>query len=333
MGQKRKLDESSASFSTTGEVYYQGPDVPTSMLSTGKVGTYRDLLGSDGEFFGVNPVATEVSVLDARDKGMTLDKNGFEIFQHQWSHVDYYDNSEVLMKYYPEVEALVRRCTGASKVVAFDHNIRSKSKKTSGEKLVHGNAVQEPLITYGVHNDYTVTSAPLRVRQLAQPPKVNDTLRPRLGATPAIDPEEVDSLLEGRWMLINVWRNISEAPVQKFPLGFCDSQTTSMDDLVTFEIRYKDRTGENYFARHSKQHQWYYFPQATRDEAVLLKVWDSRGKDVVAQMPGKSKESASPDKLVEANFVLHSAFVDPNSPEGAPDRESIEIRTAAFFQH
>mmetsp|Transcript_58373 Transcript_58373/g.107754 ORF Transcript_58373/g.107754 Transcript_58373/m.107754 type:complete len:328 (-) Transcript_58373:81-1064(-) len=325
MGQKRKLPPNS----TTAKVYYQGSDVPTSLKSTGKVGTYRDAQGSDAEFFGVNPVATEVEVFSARDEDKTLDDNGFQLFPHAWSHIDYYDNDDVLMKYYPEVESLVKKCTGATKVVAFDHNIRSKSKKTAGVALANGNAVQEPLITYGVHNDYTVTSAPLRVRQLAQPPKLNDTLRPRLGATPPIDPNELETLLEGRWMLINVWRNISEAAVQSFPLGFCDSHTTTTDDLVTFEIRYKDRTGENYFARHSPQHQWYYYPQATRDEALLLKVWDSRGRDVAQHMPGvKEVETAG---LVPSSFVLHSAFVDPASPEGAPDRQSIEVRTAAFF--
>ena len=33
--------------------------MPTSLLSTGRVGTQRDLLGSDGEFFGTDPVALE----------------------------------------------------------------------------------------------------------------------------------------------------------------------------------------------------------------------------------------------------------------------------------
>jgi hypothetical protein len=32
-----------------------------------------------------------------------------------------------------------------------------------------------------------------------------------------------------------------------------------------------------------------------------------------------------------ARFVGHSAFEDPNTPPDAPMRESIEIRTMAFF--
>jgi hypothetical protein len=32
-----------------------------------------------------------------------------------------------------------------------------------------------------------------------------------------------------------------------------------------------------------------------------------------------------------ARFIGHSAFIDPNSRPDAPMRESIEIRTMAFF--
>ena len=49
-----------------------------------------------------------------------------------------------------------------------------------------------------------------------------------------------------------------------------------------------------------------------RDEALVFKVYDS-AKD------GRSR------------FVAHSAFEDPNTPPGTPARESIEMRTLAFF--
>jgi hypothetical protein len=32
-----------------------------------------------------------------------------------------------------------------------------------------------------------------------------------------------------------------------------------------------------------------------------------------------------------ARFTAHSAFVDPDTPIDAPARESIEVRTLAFF--
>ncbi|CAE8657155.1 unnamed protein product [Polarella glacialis] len=68
-------------------------------------------------------------------------------------------------------------------------------------------------------------------------------------------------------------------------------------------------------------HQWSYFPEMTRDEAVLLKVWDSAG-EAFKTAPGKS---------VPATFSFHSAFEDPSSKPDAEDRESVEVRTIAFF--
>jgi len=317
--------------STRASFFYQGPNVPRSTLSTGKVGTYRDALGSDGEFFGVEPVPTEVEVRNGRGETFSLDENGFKFVEHAWDHVDYYNNEDVLHAYYPECEALVCRETGASFALAFDHNVRARQRKIAGENIAGGNAVQEPLISYGVHNDYTAASAPKRIRQLAEPPKQNDTMRQLFGSAPPIDPSRVETLLRGRWVFMNVWRNISREPVARFPLGLCDAASTSVDDLVVFEIRYADRVGENYFARHSPGHRWVYFPRATRDEAVLLKCWDSRGRDFAGYMPGQEADGTGAGK-VPATFSLHSGFEDPATQADAPDRESIEVRLVAFYE-
>ena len=73
---------------------------------------------------------------------------------HAWEHIDYYDNTAILNAYYAEVEALVRRQTGATRAIAFDHNLRAKARKQAGgaASMLKGpgaSAVQEPLIAYG----------------------------------------------------------------------------------------------------------------------------------------------------------------------------------------
>ena len=98
---------------------------------------------------------------------------------------------------------------GAQYVFPFDHNVRNAAAKASGKSLQGGSAVQEhtcsppnpnlaPLLTllnvvqepiHFVHTDYTLTSAPERLRMLARPPKQNDTLRRVLGDTSLIPPE------------------------------------------------------------------------------------------------------------------------------------------------
>lgn len=317
---------------TRGSVYYQGDGVPTGTHSSGQVYTQRDLQGSDATFVGVNPVKTEVDVLNARGLGFSVDAQGFECLDHVWQHIDYFDNGQVLGSYYAECEALLRRHTGASRVLAFDHNLRASQRKKAGQMLAQGNAVQEPLIGYGIHNDYTATSAPARIRLLSQPPSENDTRRNSDGS-PLIDPSDVQRLLSGRWAFFNVWRNVAATPVQRFPLALCDAGTVSTEDLIVFEIRYTDRVGENYFARFSDKHRWYFYPHMTRDEVVVLKCWDSRGKDflednVSLRALANSESVAS----VPATFSLHTGFVDLQTPEDAPDRESIEVRCIAFWE-
>lgn len=322
--------------STSAQLYYQGTGVPRSLLSTGLVGTNRDAQGSDGEFFGVEPRPTEVTISDGRDGNFTLDQNGFCRIDHAPEHIDYFDNSAILNVYYAQCEELVAEQTGAVRVIAFDHNLRARARKQAADLLKGdgANAVQEPLITYGVHNDYTLASAPRRVEQLAQPLGANDTLQARTNQPPPIQPHETEALLRGRWMFVNVWRNVSLAPVERFPLALCDSAGVSADDLIVFEIRYSDRVGENYFARNSPSHNWHYFPELTRDEAVLIKCWDSRGDDFLGKLETMRGWPLPPANAepVPATFSLHTGFVDPATREDAPDRESIEVRLIAFFE-
>mmetsp|Transcript_1141 Transcript_1141/g.2188 ORF Transcript_1141/g.2188 Transcript_1141/m.2188 type:complete len:331 (-) Transcript_1141:13-1005(-) len=317
---QRSLRTIASQAATKGRLYFQSDQVPRSILSTGRVGTNRDLLGSDGEFFGTDPIALEVDISNGRGKQLNLDENGFCLLPHEWAHVDYYDNQQVIGKYYAECEDIVQRATGASRALAFDHNIRAKQRKKAGESLRGGSAVQEPLVTYGVHNDYTVTSAAQRIRQMAKPPSKNDTRK--ADGSSLLDEDEVETLLQKRWLFVNVWRNIAETPVESFPLAACDARSLDVDDLIVFEIRYADRTGENYFARYSSHQRWFYFPRMEKDEVMLLKCWDSRGKDFV---PKDAQESPVP-----ATFSLHGSFEEVASPPDAKDRESIEVRLVAF---
>lgn len=321
-------------------MHYQSDHVPRSLTSTGRVGTRRDLAGSDAEFFGVDPAPTRVDIEDGRGAGFTLDANGFCLVGHAWEHIDYYDNASILNVYYAEVEALVRRQTGASRVIAFDHNVRAKQRKQAGgaSSMLRGAgapAVQEPLLSYGVHNDFTLESAPRRVSQLAKALGANDTLRARTDAPPPLALAQLPKLLGGRWQFVNVWRNVAAEPLTRFPLAMIDAASITLDDLIVFEIRYADRVGENYFARHSPRHRWSYYPQLTRDEAVLIKCWDSHGRDFAPHHAAKDQLGGGPGPgpgTVAATFSLHSGFDDPATPLDAPDRESIEVRVVAFFE-
>lgn len=143
-----------------------------------------------------------------------------------------------------------------------------------------------------VHNDYTEWSGPQRVRDLL--PK-----------------EEAETLLRKRFSVIQVWRPVRN-PVVSAPLAIADSQSIAAEDLIGTERRYPDRVGEIYHLSYNPGHRWFYFPDMQTDEAIVFKCYDSM-KD------GRSRWSA------------HAAFDDPNSPPNAPARESIEMRTLAFY--
>jgi len=143
-----------------------------------------------------------------------------------------------------------------------------------------------------VHNDYTAWSAPQRVRDL-------------MGG-------EAEELLQHRYAEINVWRPIS-GPLLRSPLALCDATTLSEENLVGSDLRYPDRTGETYAVTYNPAQRWYYFPKMQADEVVLIRCFDS------------AREGA-------ARFSAHGAFDDPNTPDNAPPRESIEVRALVFFE-
>jgi hypothetical protein len=142
-----------------------------------------------------------------------------------------------------------------------------------------------------VHSDYTVKSGPQRVHDLL--------------------PAEADQLLQKRVAFYNVWKPLYRR-VDELPLAMCDATSDADEDMLRMELKYRERTGEIYVMRYSPSHRWYYFPKMEPDRALLLKTYDS-------ETDGR------------ARFMGHSAFEDPTTPADALKRESIEVRTMAFF--
>lgn len=143
-----------------------------------------------------------------------------------------------------------------------------------------------------VHNDYTEWSGPQRVRDL-------------------VPADEAEALLERRFAVVQVWRPIRK-PVQTAPLAIADARSLAPKDLIRTERRYPDRVGEIYHISYNPDQRWFYFPNMQRNEALVFKTYDSA-------------------KDGRARWTAHAAFDDPSSPPDAPPRESIEIRTLAFF--
>lgn len=319
--------------STLGEFKYLQPSVQSSLFRNGKVLTRRDADGSDAGWEGVLLEPKEMVIRNARrltgGEQCTLGRNGFELRTRALSQdgIDFLDQNAVVRKYYPHCAEIVQEATGA-RAFAFDHNVRSASGKQKQQRIAGGQQVQGP--AHIVHGDYTLTSAPQRLRDLTKPPTSNDTLRHVLANDrPLISPEQAAPALDGarRFAIINVWRSIAREPVVTNPLALCDSQSVDPDQLVVFEIHYRDRIGENYFAKYSPRHQWFYYPSMTGEEALLIKQWDSAG--TLSQSRGAAGDAAGGN--APCTFSFHSAFEDRATPPDAPDRWSIEVRCMVLY--
>ncbi|UCH48137.1 MAG: hypothetical protein JSU95_19255 [Betaproteobacteria bacterium] len=318
---------------TSGILQYMDEAAKPSLFRNGLVLTRRDQDGSDSGWIGVDREPYELKIHDARqlsgDQRCTLAANGFDLVLRPASvaEIDFFNHEQVVRNYYKGCEDIVREATGAH-VFAFDHNVRSASGKQSKQRIAGGQQVQGP--AHMVHGDYTLTSAPQRLEDLTKPSTMNDTLKGILGeGQPLIDPELAKGALSGekRFAIINVWRNIVKEPVVTHPIALCDGQSVEPEDLVVFEIHYADRVGENYFAKYSPRHEWYYYPEITGDEALLIKQWDSAGN--LARSKGAQSDASDPD--APCTFSFHSAFDDPLTPPDAPDRWSCEVRCMVVY--
>ncbi|MEO1228735.1 MAG: CmcJ/NvfI family oxidoreductase [Myxococcota bacterium] len=311
---------------------YLAAEVQSSLFRNGQVGLTRNPDGSDSDLHGLDLVEVELTVQDARvePEAPMLDQRGFELLEQPLERpdFDFMDADAIARAHYPEVEAVVRDAVGASYAVAFDHNLRWAGGKKEKLRLDRGQEVQAPIQL--THGDYTLTSAPERLRQLSKPPSGNDTLRDILeDGRSALDPAHAAQAIRGerRFAIVNLWRNIAPEPVQSHPLGVCDAESVDPSDLVVFEIKYQDRIGENYFIKHAEGHRWYFYPHMTRDEPLLIKQWDSAG--ALARSQGEAGDGRL--EGASSTFSIHSAFEDPETPAGAPDRRSLEVRCVVMW--
>jgi len=143
-----------------------------------------------------------------------------------------------------------------------------------------------------VHNDQTFVSGPRRVRD-------------------HLPADEAARRLQQRFAIINLWRPLSV--VEQLPLALCDARSIAPADVVAGDLVYPDKVGETFSFTYNPAHRWYYFPKLRPDEALLLKIYDSREDGT-------------------ARLTAHTAFEDPTTSENAAPRRSIELRALVFWK-
>jgi hypothetical protein len=223
----------------------------------------------------------------------SLDVEGFAFAEHVTQVSDFYDDAQLTSVYAPELESLIARLTGATEVVVYDHTRRSSD---GAHREQHNWRDPVPL----PHSDYTDRSAAQRMRDVFA--------------------DDADDRLTRRFAIVNVWRSMT-GPIEQWPLAVCDARSVN-DDLMHKIVRSAphrtepsfeySRSSETRHASYDANHRWFYFPQMTRNEALLFKNYDTLQDGT-------------------ARYALHSAFEDPTSPPDPAPRESIESRAFLFF--
>jgi hypothetical protein len=124
---------------------------------------------------------------------------------------------------------------------------------------------------------------------------------------------EAEERLGKRHMLFNLWRPITM--VESAPFALCDASTVKREDLFDSEVvgglGGLDFSLWGFNLAYRPDHRWLWVPHMQPWEMFVFKLFDSDPEAV--------------------QFTAHTAFEDPNTPPDAAPRQSIELRTIAYF--
>ncbi|KAF5310188.1 hypothetical protein D9619_010595 [Psilocybe cf. subviscida] len=231
----------------------------------------------------------DVVIENARGNNeLTLDSAGFQYFTDPAKHTSFTNEEEIVNEYYPETVELIKRRTGASRVVIFDHTIR---RRQIGEDGTNENR-RQPVSQ--VHVDQSTKAAVDRVHR-------------------HLPVDEAPELLKKRFQIINIWRPI-EVPALDWPLALCDYRSVDPSkDLEPVALIFPHREGETLGVKYNPNHKWKYLHGMTPEEVAFIKCFDSVQDGSVAIL------------------TPHTGFKDPQTPENAPLRQSIEVRALVFY--
>lgn len=265
-------------------------------------------------YTNIRPAPSMVTVEDLRDKedSVTLDHDSLQILQGLTAMprspaVDWDSDTSIESTFYPAVEAAIKDAIpGSHTVRIFRHGIR------------HSKNWPVPY------------NPPAMIAHLDQtgPAAVNRVLR-------HMGPVDGPRLLQGRYRIVHFWTPLN-GPVYTCPVAVASSATVKDEDIRIFishlggvgglgmplgrpvakpdpAEQYREDFGAPQYAEGQR---WFYLSGISQDEAMLIQIFDSK-----ALMKGSE---------VKGGRAVHSAFRDPRTPQGAPDRWSIEVSCLVF---
>jgi hypothetical protein len=232
-------------------------------------------------------VPVDMDIVDARGLDATLDQAGFTLIAHSSAVADFADRGAVAAIYRQEIIALIGSLTAAHLVLVNSPGILRFS-----ERSVNSGALDNSRPARFAHVDISDATAATFAHRAAP-----------------------EGRPLARFAHFNIWRAVS-APPQDVPLAVCDARSVRPNDLILADAVFDtvDRpewSFEGIVVAHDPAHRWHWYPDMTRDEALVFKTHDSEPSC--------------------AHCVPHVAF---NNPLAGPDvlpRASIEMRAIALW--
>ncbi len=206
-----------------------------------------------------------------------LDRSGFTLTQHTSAVTDFRNEDEVARLYYPEIERLVERVTGAHKAFVRGHLIRTETPIDFNDGYARF-----------VHCDYNIK----RLQEMSEE---------------VLEQHGVEPQPHWKYVWFNTWQPFDNPAINN-PLAFIDWQSLPEDDVIDYY--YTGRNTDALVAApvYNPNHRWCYFPNMTPDEILVFKQMDGR-KNRSVYCPHTSfdipdtPEDAPPRRSIEGRLL------------------------------
>lgn len=270
-------------------------------------------------------VPFDATVRDMRSvrEDFKVDNAGFELIDHVTEVKDFADEEEVKKVYYPEVQDMIKKVSGASYVHVVSHMSR---RSTHAESVDAAKGLDD--------KEHVSIMNPARFVHVDQSYRGAEQI-----LYLNLPEEEAERRSKKRWAIMNVWAPIQK-PVTRDPLAFCDFRTVDEKDFRTVVANLPPKGAGEYAnvsknmahkaraeyssngekaARyevtnmaHNPNQQWYYASNMTPEEAWVFKIFDSK-------------------KDGRARCAVHSSFPLKGQDDYGDPRTSVEVRCFVFW--
>lgn len=244
---------------------------------------------------------------EAESEAAFFEQHSFVLLPHRTAVKDWdllsdpARSEDVLRVYYAEIEQLIAQRLFPGKRVEVQQ---------WSQPVRRGRDTPEPGYVNVVHCDYGLTPEDYEINAEAY----SDAAMAQRWRS-SFDREEVEACT-----VVDFWRPTGmSGPLLHMPLALCDPTSVDVADLIPTTFAGVSPTGQpahQTLLRLNSGQRWYYYPRMDVDEVLAFKLFEWR------------KDDPSPHRF---RNVFHSAFEDPDTPEGAQERQSCEHRVGVMI--